>query len=306
MINARRHAFTLIELLVVIAIIAILAAILFPVFAQAKAAAKRTACISNSNQVGKAMLMYGNENDDRVPLTRYHTGPTIATPGTTNQAYPMNQMAGYLGDKTIYRCPVDPSANDDVLSVDPGSGAIIPQGYPRDTAWALRASYGLNMLFLCPLVDLPPETQVPLPIIMSQASSPARTIAFAESVWDRNQSGQPQGGGNFAVEAPCIYDLNNNLLLPVPQGSSQFATFGGWMPDAPLEWNVFGGAWPWHMGKNAGTDTWLRRNEGTVIVNYIDGHTRGLRIDGLAAGCDVRQGFAGRVFDVEQYQWDLQ
>jgi hypothetical protein len=60
------------------------------------------------------------------------------------------------------------------------------------------------------------------------------------------------------------------------------------------------------MGKNAGNETWNRRNEGTVIVNFIDGHTKGLRIDGLAAGCDVRTGFAGRVFDLEQYQWDLQ
>ena len=59
--------FTLIELLVVIAIIAILAAILFPVFAQAKAAAKKTACLSNSKQIGVAVLMYLNDNDDTTP-----------------------------------------------------------------------------------------------------------------------------------------------------------------------------------------------------------------------------------------------
>jgi prepilin-type N-terminal cleavage/methylation domain-containing protein/prepilin-type processing-associated H-X9-DG protein len=59
----RRNAFTLIELLVVIAIIAILAAILFPVFAQAKAAAKKTASLSNIKQIGLATLMYNNDND---------------------------------------------------------------------------------------------------------------------------------------------------------------------------------------------------------------------------------------------------
>ncbi|ARU40053.1 hypothetical protein CCB80_02435 [Armatimonadetes bacterium Uphvl-Ar1] len=64
----RNRAFTLIELLVVIAIIAILAAILFPVFAKAKAAAKKTACISNLSQIGKGTLLYMGDYDDRFPF----------------------------------------------------------------------------------------------------------------------------------------------------------------------------------------------------------------------------------------------
>ena len=62
-----RKAFTLIELLVVIAIIAILAAILFPVFAQAKEAAKKTQCLSNTKQVGTAAYMYASDADDMTP-----------------------------------------------------------------------------------------------------------------------------------------------------------------------------------------------------------------------------------------------
>ncbi|RYG49390.1 prepilin-type N-terminal cleavage/methylation domain-containing protein [bacterium] len=62
-----KRAFTLIELLVVIAIIAILAAILFPVFAQAKAAAKKTASLSNVKQIGTSMYLYVGDNDDVTP-----------------------------------------------------------------------------------------------------------------------------------------------------------------------------------------------------------------------------------------------
>jgi prepilin-type N-terminal cleavage/methylation domain-containing protein len=65
-----RRAFTLIELLVVIAIIAILAAILFPVFSQAKEAAKRSSCLSNLRQVGTALTMYQGDYDDRLPDRR--------------------------------------------------------------------------------------------------------------------------------------------------------------------------------------------------------------------------------------------
>lgn len=66
----RLKAFTLIELLVVIAIIAILAAILFPVFSQAKEAAKKSACLSNLRQIGTAFFLYQGDYDDRLPDRR--------------------------------------------------------------------------------------------------------------------------------------------------------------------------------------------------------------------------------------------
>src|SRR5580700_2289087 len=68
MSRSTNRAFTLIELLVVIAIIAILASILFPVFAQARAQARKTTCLSNNKQVGLAMLMYVQDYDEVLPL----------------------------------------------------------------------------------------------------------------------------------------------------------------------------------------------------------------------------------------------
>ncbi|MBC8064599.1 MAG: prepilin-type N-terminal cleavage/methylation domain-containing protein [Chlorobia bacterium] len=76
----RRSAFTLIELLVVIAIIAILAAILFPVFAQAKAAAKKTAHLSNMKQTGTAFMIYLADNDDLMPSAHGYIRSAAAQP----------------------------------------------------------------------------------------------------------------------------------------------------------------------------------------------------------------------------------
>src|SRR5476649_1161996 len=88
-----RTGFTLIELLVVIAIIAILAAILFPVFAQAKFAAKKTVDLSNAKEIGLANKMYLNDYDDTMPIFyAYNSDPTIYTPaahhGTEVLLYP--------------------------------------------------------------------------------------------------------------------------------------------------------------------------------------------------------------------------
>lgn len=96
----KRKAFTLIELLVVIAIIAILAAILFPVFAQAKDAAKKTQSISNLKQVGTSTAIYLADYDDTIPQSAY-----IQAPNTIVSVYDLLQP--YMKNEQILVSPSD-------------------------------------------------------------------------------------------------------------------------------------------------------------------------------------------------------
>lgn len=94
----KRRAFTLIELLVVIAIIAILAAILFPVFAKAREKARQTACLSNEKQMGLGMVQYIQDNDESFPSGTYGKNP-VPGRGWAGQVYP------YIKNLSVFLCP---------------------------------------------------------------------------------------------------------------------------------------------------------------------------------------------------------
>ena len=104
-----RRGFTLIELLVVIAIIAILAAILFPVFGQAKAAAKRVSCLSNMRQIGVGLTLYAGDNDDFSPTPIPRPVPPI-NGGQTNGMPVDSQLSSYIKNEKVWACPEDSEA----------------------------------------------------------------------------------------------------------------------------------------------------------------------------------------------------
>jgi prepilin-type N-terminal cleavage/methylation domain-containing protein len=104
---------TLIELLVVIAIIAVLAAVLFPVFAQARAKARQASCASNLAQIARAGMMYVQDYDERFPsCCSILAPPYVADPRTALQPYVKNWDIFYCPDRrTIMHECLDPMAN---------------------------------------------------------------------------------------------------------------------------------------------------------------------------------------------------
>ena len=119
------RAFTLIELLVVCAIIAVLAAILFPVLGQAKAAAKSTACLSNEHQLGLVLSLYATDNDDSVPTA----GEEEAEGQELSGESWLECVQPYSNSRLLYRCPVDQSQEWEAL------------------VETRQTSYGLNAFF---------------------------------------------------------------------------------------------------------------------------------------------------------------
>jgi prepilin-type N-terminal cleavage/methylation domain-containing protein/prepilin-type processing-associated H-X9-DG protein len=143
------RAFTLIELLVVIAIIAILAAFLFPVFAQARSQARKAACVSNLKQLAVAFRMYADDYDAKTPISTYfNCGAGCLAPTTfaeLRQRWFMDPTQPYVKNLTVLHCPADNVTNGDRAT---GAELLSMADDPRIP----RLSYGVN-LYLGGIVD---------------------------------------------------------------------------------------------------------------------------------------------------------
>ncbi len=162
-----QRAFTLIELLVVIAIIAILAAILFPVFSRAKEAAKKASCLSNSRQLGLGVLLYANDSDETLPPTQngsYVLWPDLLQPYTRNGQ--------------IRVCPDDPGSVN---------------------------SYGLNELIFIDFTDYLPGAPSNVPVLGS-LESPSGTVMVGEMGTGNDLSTPRQNGYKLTAPSGALND----------------------------------------------------------------------------------------------------
>jgi prepilin-type N-terminal cleavage/methylation domain-containing protein/prepilin-type processing-associated H-X9-DG protein len=110
-IGTRLLAFTLVELLVVLAIIAILAALLLPAIARTKESGRSTGCISNLHQIGIALQLYVQENQNRLP-SMYDWSTNLVS--NTNGPSMVQVLFNYVGSSNVYRCP---SENQDLFKI---------------------------------------------------------------------------------------------------------------------------------------------------------------------------------------------
>ena len=151
----KRSGFTLIELLVVIAIIAILAAILFPVFAQARAKARQASCLSNQKQIGLAVMQYVQDYDETYPVdNRAYLGTN--NDASVVQASWIRHIQSYSKNLDIFRCPDTPV--DDDLQIIYGPG-----GTTNDQIVVSRRSLGGNGLLFYAANDATGNYTVPVP-----------------------------------------------------------------------------------------------------------------------------------------------
>jgi prepilin-type N-terminal cleavage/methylation domain-containing protein/prepilin-type processing-associated H-X9-DG protein len=128
-LSGKRQAFTLIELLVVIAIIAILAAILFPVFARAREKARQAACLSNQKQIGLAVMQYTSDYDGFYPM-RYGGACPPDCENAKVRSW-KNMLMPYIRNFDVFRCPSNPTAMqpDSIGTAATNKVGVFPGGY---------------------------------------------------------------------------------------------------------------------------------------------------------------------------------
>jgi prepilin-type N-terminal cleavage/methylation domain-containing protein/prepilin-type processing-associated H-X9-DG protein len=284
----RQRGFTLIELLVVIAIIAILAAILFPVFAQAREKARQTMCMSDAKQLGLGILQYNQDYDETmVPVligAGWFGSPRMSW-GLSIQPYLKNAM---YGGGSVFHCP---DLEADYYHQFTGS----PTNSGPD--WATKfLNYGMNLDYLqpdpsCDQNQALPDVGVPFghPVGLAQIDAPSQTVLLAET--------KPE----VILSSGAFYP-SDQVDAPATAGATAHACGeDGWGQDDGFELPDTGVA-------NTGTNTFAPRHTGGGDVVFCDGHVKRMTPGALAAGTNWNAQInesAVVINDLSQYLWSL-
>jgi len=250
------EGFTLNELLVVNAIIAILAAILFPVFAQAREKARAISCLSNTKEVGLAILQYVQDYDENVPSGVYLSNylPGLAWAG---QTYP------YMKNAQVYKCPDDSTA---------------PQPATATTYAKYPSSYAFNY-------NLPRYASA-----LASQVAPASTVLGCEDRGDVAEIPVPGEWSGPGLPGAQYYQsmASDGLTVIVCEPDGNVPT------NFQLDTGVLGG-WQYHSGAAPFPNIWYLRStfggRHTDGSNYIaaDGHSKWLKPNAVSCGLPAVQ-----------------
>jgi prepilin-type N-terminal cleavage/methylation domain-containing protein/prepilin-type processing-associated H-X9-DG protein len=233
-----RSGFTLIELLVVIAIIAILAAILFPVFAQAREKARAISCLSNEKQLGLAFMQYSQDYDETLP-----SGSEVNYGGRLGAGW-AGQVYAYVKSVAVFHCPDDTT-----------------EGNPNATPPTYPVSYSYNTLV--------PNSYNNVKGHLSAFTSPAKTVILSESVGDTAAVDAPNEGCQTPFPSASAYSCAG-VFSSASTGNRFFAGEGNSGDTLTVL-----GATGWLQGNLAGH---IAQKDGrhTGSANYIfaDGHAK--------------------------------
>jgi len=267
------RGFTLIELLVVIAIIAILAAILFPVFAQAREQARKISCVSNVKELALAVQMYTQDYDETYPLLEA-PDPAAKPPSPDFQGGSAdwhNMVQPYIKNYQIYICPDSPYKQSDPVnyfdpfwsySMTPNAG-IIGASYWGDnyyTRGAFTAGWnGIGGAFLDNGEYGSTMTTSYGSAGLASVASPAVMTMITEGSWP--DWGAIQYG---AADAATFFNhCNTKSFFPGPWGASPGMQMGPWVR---------------HQVASA-TTCGMLNTQGQLVVTFCDGHAKSMRID---------------------------